>query len=321
MSGDVGVLLMYYGTASGPDDVDRYYTDIRGGRPPAPEALEELKGRYAAIGNTFPLARITTEQAEALETELNTTQDARFRVYVGAKHSPPFVADAVERMAEDGIRSGVGLVLAPHYSRMSVGSYIDRARRARPDGLELTFVQSWHLHPAFLEVLTKRVGDALDQLTVEERSDALVIFTAHSLPARIVEEGDPYPEQLRETGEAVAVRLGLERWTTGWQSAGRTPEPWLGPPLDEQVEKAAADGHTAVVVVPCGFVADHLEILYDVDIEASRAAERAGIRMVRTESMNADPAFIRALADVVRHHIEGRREDDTAREPSGEETT
>jgi protoporphyrin/coproporphyrin ferrochelatase len=317
---DIGVLLMYYGTASSPDDVERYYSDIRGGRPPAPEALEELKGRYAAIGNTFPLARITTEQAEALETELNATRHARFRVYVGAKHSPPYVADAVERMAEDGIRSGVGLVLAPHYSRMSVGGYIDRARKARPDGLELTFVESWHLHPAFLEVLTDRVGDALDRLTEEERSDALVIFTAHSLPARIVEEGDPYPEQLRETGEAVAVRLGLERWTTGWQSAGRTPEPWLGPPLDEQVEKAAADGHTAVVV-PCGFVADHLEILYDVDIEASRAAESAGIRLVRTESMNADPAFIRVLADVVRNHIEGRREDDTAPEPSGKETT
>ena len=311
MSEPVGVLLMHYGTASGPGDVERYYTDIRGGRDPSPEAVEDLKRRYAAIGNTFPLARITREQAEALEAELNTRGGGRFRVYVGAKHSPPFVGDAVRRMADEGIRFGVGVVLAPHYSKMSVGGYIDRARRAQPDGLELTFVESWHLHPAFLEVLTERVADALEQLTNDERSEALVIFTAHSLPARIVEEGDPYPEQIRETGEAVATRLGLERWTTGWQSAGRTPEPWLGPPLDESVEKAAAEGYTAVVVVPCGFVADHLEILYDVDIEARQAAERASIRLVRTRSMNADPAFIRALADVVTQHVVGGREETT----------
>jgi protoporphyrin/coproporphyrin ferrochelatase len=311
VSEPVGVLLMHYGTASGPDDVERYYTDIRGGRAPSPDAVEDLKQRYAAIGNTFPLARITREQAEALEGELNARGGGRFRVYVGAKHSPPFVGDAVSRMADDGIRFGVGVVLAPHYSKMSVGGYIDRARKARPESLELTFVESWHLHPAFLEVLTDRVAAALEQLTDEERSEALVIFTAHSLPARIVDEGDPYPEQIRETGEAVATRLGMERWITGWQSAGRTPEPWLGPPLDELVAKAAAEGHTAVVVVPCGFVADHLEILYDVDIEARQAADRAGIRLVRTESMNADPAFIRALADVVGQHIEGLRKEKT----------
>jgi ferrochelatase len=311
MSEPVGVLLMHYGTASGPDDVERYYTDIRGGRAPSPEAVEDLRRRYAAIGNTFPLNRITREQAGALEGELNALAGGRFRVYVGAKHSPPFVGDAVRRMAEDGIRFGVGLVLAPHYSKMSVGGYIERARKARPASLELTFVESWHLHPAFLEVLTDRVAAALEQLTDDERAEALVIFTAHSLPARIVDEGDPYPEQIRETGQAVAARLGLERWTTGWQSAGRTPEPWLGPPLDELVEKAAAAGHTSVVVVPCGFVADHLEILYDVDIEARQAADRAGIRLVRTESMNADPAFIRALADVVGQHIEGLREERT----------
>ena len=311
MSEPVGVLLMHYGTASGPGDVDRYYTDIRGGRAPSPEAVEDLRRRYAAIGNTFPLTRITREQAEALEAELNARGGGRFRVYVGAKHSPPFVGDAVRRMADDGIRFGVGLVLAPHYSKMSVGGYTDRARKARPERLELTFVESWHLHPAFLQVLTGRVAAALEQLTDDERSEALVVFTAHSLPARIVDEGDPYPEQIRQTGEAVATRLGLERWTTGWQSAGRTPEPWLGPPLDELVGKAAAEGHTSVVVVPCGFVADHLEILYDVDIEARQAADRAGIRLVRTESMNADPAFIRALADVVGHHIEGLREEST----------
>jgi ferrochelatase len=308
MNEDTGILLMYYGTPSGPDDVERYYTDIRGGRTPSPEALDELKERYAAIGNTFPLTNITRRQADALEAELNALQGPRFRVYLGAKHSPPTVADAVRRMAEDGIRLGLGLVLAPHYAQMSVGGYIDRAREARPEGLELDFVESWHLEPAYLEALTNRVVDALEELTDQDRPDALVVFTAHSLPARIVDEGDPYPDQILATAEAVATRLRLQNWSTGWQSAGRTPEPWLGPPLDEVVEKAAADGYPAVVVVPCGFTADHLEILYDVDIGAREAAERAGIRLVRTASMNDDPDFIRALADVVLHHLEGRRE-------------
>jgi ferrochelatase len=309
----IGVLLMYYGTPSGPQDVERYYTDIRGGRAPSPEALEELRGRYAAIGNTFPLAEITRQQAEALGSELNADAGSRFRVYLGAKHSPPFVADAVRAMAEDGIERGVGLVLAPHYSKMSIGGYIDRAGTGQPEGLELSFVESWHLHPAYLEVLTNRVADVLEDLTEEERGGALVVFTAHSLPARIVDEGDPYPEQLRETGEAVAQRLRLTAWTTGWQSAGRTPEPWLGPPLEKTVEKAAAEGHPAIVVVPCGFTADHLEILYDVDIEAREAAERSGIKLVRTVSMNADPAFIYTLAEVVRDHVEGRRARHAAR--------
>jgi ferrochelatase len=299
----VGVLLMYYGTPSGPEDVERYYTDIRGGRAPSPEALAELKERYAAIGNTFPLTDITRRQADGLEAELNGGPEPRFRVYLGAKHAPPFIADAVRGMAGGGIRSGVGLVLAPHYSKMSVGGYIERAEQARPPELEMGYVESWHLHPGFLDLLARRVADALESLDAEERQHALVIFTAHSLPARIVDEGDPYPDQLRETAEAVAGRLDLPQWTTGWQSAGRTPEPWLGPPLEESVEKAAAEGYAAVVVVPCGFTADHLEILYDVDIEARAAADRAGIAMVRTESMNADPRFVRVLADVVRDHL------------------
>jgi ferrochelatase len=195
---------------------------------------------------------------------------------------------------------------------MSIGVYIERARTARPAGLDLDFVESWHLHPAFLEVLTQRVASALQRLRPEEREGALVIFSAHSLPARIVDDGDPYPDQLRETAEAVAAGLHLPHWTTGWQSAGRTPEPWLGPPLEEAVEKAAAEGHAAVVVVPCGFTADHLEIMYDVDIEARAAADRAGITLVRTESMNADRAFIRALASVVNDHLSEASDTETS---------
>jgi len=296
-----GLLVMAYGTASGPADVERYYTDIRGGRTPSPELVEDLKRRYAAIGNAFPLDRITREQAAGLEGELG------MKAYVGYKHSPPFVADAVRHMAADGVIQAVGIVMAPHYSRMSIGGYVERAGKAGVQhGVEVDVIESWHLHPAYLEVLTERVRRARAELTDEERAHDLVIFSAHSLPARIEEEGDPYPRQLRETAQAVSGRLGLERFTTAWQSAGRTPEPWLGPPLDDLIEKAAAEGHTAVVSCPCGFTADHLEILYDVDIEAREAARRAGIRLVRTESMNTDPAFIRSVAAVIRDRVEGR---------------
>jgi ferrochelatase len=302
MTEPTGLLVMAYGTASGPEDVERYYTDIRGGRAPAPEQVQELKERYAAIGNTFPLDRITREQAGALQGELGPG----FRAYVGYKHSEPHVADAVRRLAEDGVRRAVGIVMAPHYSGMSIGGYIERAEKARPEGLQLSFVESWHVHPEFVRVLAERVQEARSSLDAQARANDLVIFSAHSLPERIVAEGDPYPRQLRETAEAVAAAASVERFTTGWQSAGRTEEPWLGPPLEELVAKAGADGHTGVVVCPCGFTAEHLEVLYDVDILAQRAAAAAGIPLVRTRSMNAEPDFIRAVAAVVRDHLEGR---------------
>jgi ferrochelatase len=307
MTEPLGLLVMAYGTASGPDDIERYYTDIRGGRTPAPELVEDLRRRYAAIGNTFPLDRITRAQADSLEAELNREGGRPVKAYVGYKHSPPFVGDVVEQMAGDGIRVGLGLVMAPHFARMSIGGYMDRARKALPDdgSLRMDFIESWHVHPGFLELLAERVRDARNQLTDEERGRDLVVFSAHSLPARIADEGDPYPKQLQETADGVALALGLERYTVAWQSAGRTGVPWLGPPLDEVIAKAAADGHRAIVSCPCGFVADHLEILYDIDIEAQATAKEAGIRLVRTASMNDDPAFISALADVVRGHLKG----------------
>jgi protoporphyrin/coproporphyrin ferrochelatase len=310
MDSRIGLLVMAYGTPSGPDDVERYYTDIRGGRSPSPDMLAELKRRYAAIGNTFPLARITQEQGEGLVAELNRTSEGpEFSLYLAMKHSPPFVGDAVAQMHDDRIGEAVGIVLAPHYSRMSIGSYIERVERSLPlDGPRFTFVESWYDHPEFLDLVADRVRDAKRRLSGEERANDLVVFTAHSLPTRILEWKDPYPGQLRETAEAVASRLGLDRFTTGWQSAGRTPDPWLGPSLEEVIEKSAADGGTAVVVCACGFVADHLEILYDIDIEAEEVARRSGVRLVRTESMNADPRFIRALASVVRSHMRARQD-------------
>lgn len=309
MAERIGLLVMAYGTPSGPDDVERYYTDIRGGRPPRPEMLGELKQRYAAIGNTFPLATITRDQGEALVAELNRDSSGpEFALYFGMKHSPPFVPDTVSLMASEGIGEAVGLVLAPHYSRMSIGSYIERVQKSLlPQGPRFTFVESWHDHPEFIALLADRVRVARSRCTDEQRSNDLVVFSAHSLPTKILEWNDPYPAQLAETAESVSTQLGLGRFTTGWQSAGRTSDPWLGPSLEEVIQKAAADRRTAVVVCACGFVADHLEILYDIDIEAQEVAHRAGIPLERTESMNADPEFIRVLASVVRNHVTARQ--------------
>jgi ferrochelatase len=313
----IGLLVMAYGTASGPDDVERYYTDIRGGRPPAPDHLEELLARYAAIGNRFPLLDITRAQAEGVERVLNVGRGATVRAYLGMKHSPPFIPEAVEAMRADGIERGVGLVMAPHWSGMSVETYVERASAAAAAGPPaFTFVRSFHDHPAFVELLAGRVAHALGLLGPAERERAAVVFSAHSLPVRTLDDGSQrcklcssceascrYRDGLRETADLVAAALGLSHHTIAWQSAGRTADPWWGPPIEEVVVGLADAGHPAVVVCSAGFVADHLEILYDLDIEARQVAEEAGIRLVRTEMPNADPAFLDVLAAVIREHL------------------
>jgi protoporphyrin/coproporphyrin ferrochelatase len=314
----IGVLVMAYGTASGPDDVERYYTDIRGGRPPAPDHLRELRERYAAIGNRFPLLDITREQAAGLERALNADHPRAFRSFLGMKHSPPFIADGVAEMRAAGIRRAVGLVMAPHWSGMSVETYIERVERAVADhgGPSFTFVRQWYDNRGFLELLSSRVAGALEGLAPEPRAGAVVIFSAHSLPQLALPDGTTrclrcglcpdichYQVQLRHTADLVARQLGLESYTVGWQSAGRTADPWLGPPVEDVIRDLAGTGHSAVVVCSAGFVADHLEILYDLDIEARRIAEEAGVAFARTEMPNADPAFLGVLAAVVRDHL------------------
>jgi ferrochelatase len=309
----IGVLVMAYGTASGPDDVERYYTDIRGGRPPTPGHLEELRERYATIGNRFPLLEITRQQAEGLERELNLAEPGGFRIYLGMKHSPPSIADAVERMRADGIERAVGVVMAPHWSGMSVESYIERVRTETRDGPpSFAFVRSYHDHPGFVSFLSARVAEALGRLSPSERDGATVIFSAHSLPVREVADGSlrclrcrmcedscRYRDGLAETAALVAAELGLTRHTVAWQSAGRTDDPWWGPPIEDVIAVLASQGCPAVVVCSAGFVADHLEILYDLDVEAQAIAEQAGMGLVRTEMPNADPAFVHVLAEVV----------------------
>jgi ferrochelatase len=317
----IGVLVMAYGTASGPDDVERYYTDIRGGRPPTPGHLEELRERYAAIGNRFPLLEITRQQAEGLERELNLAEPGAFRTYLGMKHSPPSIAEAVERMRADGIERAIAIVMAPHWSKMSVESYVERVRAELTEGpTGWAFVRSYHDHPGFVSFLADRVAHALAELDAAERDGATVVFSAHSLPVRSLEDRSlrclrcdwcedscRYRDGLAETADLVAAELGLARHTIAWQSAGRTDDPWWGPPIEDVIADLSSQGCPAVVVCSAGFVADHLEILYDLDVEAQAIAEQGGMRLVRTEMPNADPAFVRVLADVVRKQLAVRK--------------
>ncbi|HVH52799.1 MAG TPA: ferrochelatase [Actinomycetota bacterium] len=317
MTDPIGVLVMAYGSASGPEDVERYYTDIRGGRAPSPEHLAAVRERYAAIGNRFPLLDITGRQAAGLDEELNAGHDGAFRTYIGMKHSPPFIGEAVERMRTEGIGRAIGIVMAPHWSGMSVETYVDRVERAVAEagGPRFTFIRSYHDHPLFVDLLVGRVGDAIASLPEESREKAAVVFSAHSLPVRSVDDGTlrcrdcdcdrscRYRDGLEETADLVAGRLGLASFAIGWQSAGRTSDPWWGPPIEKVIRDLAGRGNPAVVVCSAGFTADHLEILYDLDIEAKRVAEEAGIEFARTEMPNADPAFVRSLAAIVREHL------------------
>ena len=315
----IGVLVMAYGTAAGPDDIERYYTDIRGGRAPSAAHLQELKDRYEAIGNVFPLLDTTRAQAEGLVERLNDeVGGATFRAYLGMKHSLPFIPDGVEAMRADGIERGIGIVMAPHWSGMSVETYVERVAQAVDDHGEtpvFTFVRSYSDHPAFISFLAERVREALSAMPADVREGAAVIFSAHSLPVRTVDDGSlrckhcdcddscRYRDGLQQTADLVAERLELEHYSIGWQSAGRTPDPWWGPPVDDVIQQLAMQGHTAVLVCSAGFVADHLEILYDLDIEARQTAEEAGLVFARTRMPNADPAYLDVLAQVVGEHL------------------
>lgn len=300
MANVTGVLAMAYGTPRNLDEVEGYYTDIRRGRPPSPAQVAELKARYEAIGGLSPLLELTDEQARRLEERLNAQGDRTYRVFVGMKHWHPYIADTVRKMASDGIKKAVGFVLTPQYSEMSVGEYISAAEAAANEaGLVFEYVRSWHCEPQFIEALSRRVAAALDEFPEPERHQVPVIFTAHSLPASILEKGDPYHNHLVETGAHVASRLGLERWQVAYQSASATGVPWLGPDILDVLRELYDQGDRRAVVCTAGFVADHLEVLYDIDIEAQQVAGELGLQLVRAESLNAAPDFIEALAKIV----------------------
>ena len=281
------VVLMAYGSPSREEDMRPYLEDIRGGRPVSDEAVEELTERYRRIGGRSPLDESTEAQRAALERELGAP------VFVGMKHWQPRIAEAVDRALAAGADTIVGIVLAPHYSRLSIAGYRERLEEALGDRAELRFVDSWHTHGPYLDVLADRVRG----------EQGHVVFTAHSLPARILDEGDPYQEQLLETSRLVADRAGLDQWSFAYQSESPTGEPWLGPDILDELGRLHASGVRRVLVCPIGFVSDHLEILWDIDVEARERAAELGLDLDRIESLNDDSAFIRGLAELCREVV------------------
>jgi ferrochelatase len=299
-TGTKGLVVMAYGTPSSPDEVEGYYTHIRRGRPPSAEQLEDLQRRYEAIGGVSPLSQRTRAQADAIAAGLEAAEPGHWHMTLGMKHTAPFIEDAVtELIKEHGVSHVVGLVLAPHYSRGSVGEYHERAAgTAASLGTAYTGIERWHDEPAWREALADRVRTSLGGLPEATK----VLFTAHSLPERVL-AGDPYPDELRTSAAAIAEQVGLNRWagwSLSWQSAGRTPEPWRGPDILETITDLAATGRAeGVLVCPQGFVSDHLEVLYDLDVDAARVAGEAGLAFARTASVNDDPAVMAALAQRV----------------------
>lgn len=285
------VLVMHYGTPRSLDEVLPYYTHIRRGRPPDAESLRELTERYRAIGGPSPLNELSRRQAEAIVAAMGPDVS----LYVAAKHVPPFLADVVAQMARDGVWRAAGVVLAPHYSRMSVGAYaatVEEARARVAPEMRISVLERWGEAPELVDAIARRVRETARGLPPQE---TLVLFTAHSLPSSILATGDPYPDELRRTSELVAEAARLQRWRFAYQSAGRTADAWLGPDVLEVIQEAAGKGFQAVVAAPIGFVSDHLEVLYDLDVEAKARCESLGMEFRRAPCVNVDPKVMAAL--------------------------
>lgn len=298
----VGVLVMAYGSPPSMDDAAvhaylRHILQFYRRTDPDPEAVVELRERYRAIGGS-PLYAITERLAVGLQDALDRAAPGRFRVYWAMKHSPPFIEDVVPEMARAGFRQAIGVALAPFRSRLSTDGYyrvVQEANRGLPDPMTWVFADDWHLHPLFLSLWQDRIEEARRGLP----EDALVVFTNHSLPERVRSWDDPYPAQFEATARALAERCGLPHWTTAYQSAGGGPGPWLGPDLAEVLRTYRENGGTHVLVAPIGFLMDHLEVLYDIDVEARAEARAMGLHLTRTRMPNDDPRMVALLADVV----------------------
>lgn len=294
----IGVLLMAYGTPRSLDEVEAYFTHIRRGRKPSAEEVEELKERYREIGGVSPLYEITEAQAKGLQDALDRKAPGRFKVYLAMKHSPPFIPEVAKQMVGDGVRNIVALVLAPHESVMIIDDYMRYARDilgAQPD-VKTHVIRTWHLNANYLSALEGRIRRELAAFPRPGADHTMVLFTAHSLPEKILDRQDPYPTRLEENAHALADRLSLPHWRRAYQSAGKTSFPWLGPDLLEVLDEAKDQGYSQVLVVPIGFVADHLEVFYDIDLEGQEKARELGLALRRTESLNTDPEFLEGLA-------------------------
>lgn len=292
------VLILAYGTPSSMDDMAAYLLDVREGRVPSPELVAEMQHRYTLIGKS-PLNELTMAQAKAVQDEINR-RGRDTKVYVGMRHWKPWIKDTVAAMKADGVQDAVAIVMAPHFSSLSIGKYRKRVEQAQQDlgcTIPFRFIESWWQQPKFLDALDSKVRAALAKFSREDK--VKVVFTAHSLPERIMKMGDPYDSQLKDNAATLANRLGLTDWMFAYQSAGASPEPWLGPAIEDVIPDLARQGYKNVLVAPLGFVCDHVEILYDLDIEAQKVAQEHGIHLERTQMMNTTPEFIAAIVDAV----------------------
>ncbi len=301
MNYPIGVLIMAYGGPNNLNELPGYLADIRHGRPTTPAVLEEITNNYRQIGGKSPLLDISSQQAEAVAATLNPNY---YKVYLGMRHWAPWIEEVIGQMVEDGITHAVSLVLAPHYSKMSVAKYQDKVNSGLEmyhGEIEFEHISSYHTAPKLIKAFAERVEEGLAHWPEEERDSVHVIFSAHSLPVRILKMGDPYDEQLRETAVLVAKKSGLQetRWSWSYQSAGRSPEPWLGPQLQEYIPELAEQGIKNIISIPVGFVSDHVEILYDIDIQAQAVASEVGVRLVRPSALNTDPLFIDTLVELI----------------------
>jgi ferrochelatase len=299
----VGVLVMAHGTPERPDQLEAFFTKIRRGRPPTPEALADLRRRYDRIGGVSPLAHRTAAQVEGLREVLDGARSGRFLVAFGAKHTDPSIEEGARALADQGVARVIGIVLTPHPSSVGAGEYLERAAKALADAeppVAFVPVDGWHESARFVELVATRVRAALGEAgSTATGGRNVVIFTAHSIPQRAVDAGDRYPEHVARSAASIARAAGVDDWLVSWQSAGRTPEPWVGPDLLATLRELARTGVVGVVVCPVGFVADHLEVLYDIDVEARAVADEVGLTFARTESLNATPEFLCTLAEVI----------------------
>ncbi|WP_447972753.1 ferrochelatase [Nitrospira sp. Kam-Ns4a] len=301
----IAILLMALGGPDRLEDVEPYLIALRGGRPTPPELVEEVRERYRLTGGKSPVLGITREVARKLEQKLNGPGGERYRVYVGLRHWRPSIMDAYAEALDDCPERIIGLCMAPHYSAMSVGAYlqkVEEARAALGSDAPVSSVKSWARHPGLIGAFVEAIGVGLQQFPVEARARVPILFTAHSLPERILETGDPYPDEVRATVDAVCERLGPVTARFAYQSQGRTAEKWLGPTVEAVLEDLSRAGHREVLLAPIGFLSDHVEILYDVDIQFKQAAQGLGLRLERTPMLNASPRLIDTLASVVEEH-------------------
>lgn len=301
MTKKVGLLVMAYGTPYKDEDIERYYTDIRHGHKPSEEMIADLRGRYHAIGGLSPLAKITEAQAYGLEKALNESQDeVEFKAYIGLKHIEPFIEDAVEAMHKDGIEEAISIVLAPHYSSFSVEAYNKRAKDAadKLGGLRIKAINDWYKQPKFIQMWADRINETAKQIPADELLDTVLIVSAHSLPEKIKQHNDPYPDQLQETADFIFEKVVVPHYALGWQSEGKTGEPWLGPDVQDLTrELYGREKYKHFIYTPVGFVAEHLEVLYDNDYECKVVTDEVGAIYHRPPMPNSDPEFLEVLRD------------------------